>query len=202
MKCILVLNRLDAREMRHEVEVGLVKLRAHGKFQIDLSESAQKFVAKLEEGARFRYYETSYYSEEFDLPSLDRTVWELRRYCQPLDYDLEVEGSSVNQLAANLARIRAAQQTIEKGSCISDGWLEGVLAAPKHGARQALVWQNLYFGLSRRKKVRLQHYFEAGNSPLFLHPQLVTEVEKYIFLPKDVKAAYCDLHAKRLAGEE
>jgi len=83
-KCILVLNRIDTQKMRHEVEAGLIKLQSYGKFQIDLSTRATTFVKRLEEGARFRYYEMSYFSEELDLPELDRTVWELRRYCQTI----------------------------------------------------------------------------------------------------------------------
>lgn len=199
-KCILVLNRVDARKIKHEIAAGLAKLENQGKFQIDLSETAAKFVKKLEDGARFRYYETSYFSEELDLPYLDRAVWELRRYCQPLDYDLEVDGRQVNQLTAHLMRIRAAQETGEKGSCLMGGWLEGVLEKQTSAAREALIWQNLYFGRNSRKTVRIQNYFEAGNSPLFLHPEIVDEVSKYIFLPEEVKSAYRALHADRLTG--
>lgn len=200
-KCILLLNRLDARGVKHEIEAGLTLLRTRGPFQIELSEPAMKFVRRLEDGARFRYYEISYHSEELDLPKLDRTVWELRRYCQPLDYDIEVNGRKVNLLAENLARIRRAQQAGEKGSCIQGGWLESVLAKPKHSARESLVWQNLFFGQHRRKSIRLASYVEAGNSPLYLHPEIVDEVAKYIYLPADVKSAYRELHARRLAGD-
>lgn len=198
MKCVLVLNRIDARKMKHEVESGLTKLQIQGKFKIELSAPAKTFVKKLEEGARFRYYETSYYAEELDLPKLDRTVWELRRYCQPLDYDLEINGRKENQLAANLERIRAAQRAGEKGTCIIGGWLENVLDKPNHRAREALIWKNLFFGHSRRQKISIQNYLEAGNSPLFLYPEIVDEVAKYIFLPEEVKAAYRELHAQRL----
>lgn len=201
-KCILVLNRIDTQKMRHEVEAGLIKLQSYGKFQIDLSTHATTFVKRLEEGARFRYYEMSYFSEELDLPELDRTVWELRRYCQTLDYDLEVNGCRENQLDANLVRIRAAQQGGEKGTCISDGWLETILEKPTHTARKALIWQNLYFGSSRRLQIKIQSYFEGGNSPLFLHPQIVDEVAKYIHLPKEVVEAYQALHAERRAEKK
>lgn len=198
MKCVLVLNRIDARKVKHEVESGLTKLQSHGKFKIELSAPAKTFVKKLEEGARFRYYEASYNAGERDLLNLDRTVWELRRYCQPLDYDREINSQQENQLGANLERIRAAQQAGEKGTCITGGWLENVLDKPTHRAREALIWKNLFFGPSRRRKINIQSNLEAGNSPLFLHPEMVDEVAKYIYLPEEVKAAYRDLHAQRL----
>lgn len=202
MKCILVLNQIDAKKIKHEFELGLTELNSQGKFQIELSEPAKAFVTKLEDGARFRYYETSYHAEELDLLKLDKTVWELRRYCQPLDYDFEINGRQENQLAANLGRIRAAQQAGEKGTCIANGWLESILDKPNHSAREALIWKNLFFGRSHRQKVSIQNYHESGNSPLFMHPEIVDEVAKYIFLPEEVKVAYRQLATQRLAGHQ
>ena len=83
VKCILVLNRVDARRVKHEITGGLARLSTHGNFQVNLSDRVASFVSRLESGARFRYYETSYYAEELDLTKLDRAVWEIRRYCQP-----------------------------------------------------------------------------------------------------------------------
>lgn len=199
-KCVLVLNRIDARSIRHEVEAGIALIGERGKFQIELSEVTLKFIRNLEDGARFRYYETSYHAQGIDLAKLDRAVWELRRYCQPLDYDIEVEGRSINLLEHNLSRIRAAKKTNESGTCIMGGWLEEVIRKPAHPSRQALVWRNLFFGKLRRTKVAVVNWLEAGNSPLYLHPEIVDEVEKYIFLPSDVKTAYRELYRKRLAG--
>ena len=177
------------------------KLRDEGKFQIDLSARVLDFVQKLESGARFRYYETSYFSEYVELLQLDKAVWEIRRYCQPMDYDLEVDGRKVNQLAMNLERVRTARLAEERGTCITGGWLEQVIAKPTHEAREALLWKNLFFGHSRGKSVKLQTFEEAGNSPLFLYPEIVDEVAKYVYLPEEVKVAYRELYAQRLAGE-
>ncbi len=202
VKCILVLNRIDATRVKHEVKAGLQRLNASGKFKIDLSKPAMSFVDRLEAGARFRYYETSYHAVDVDLPKLDRAVWELRRYCQPLDYAFEVDGTAQDQLQNNLRRLRLALEAGEKGTCIAHGWLETVIETTTHSAREALLWKNLYFGKSKRTSVRIANFMEAGNSPLYLHPEIVDEVARYIYLPEKVKAAYRELHTQRLAGNE
>lgn len=97
-------------------------VNASGKFTIELSKPAMSFVDRLEAGARFRYYESSYHSEGLDLPKLDRTVWELRRYCQPLDYEIEHDGTTLNQLEDNLRGIRRALETGEKGN-LHQSWV-------------------------------------------------------------------------------
>jgi len=71
------------------------------------------------------------------------------------------------------------------------GTLEKLLADKKHPARKALIWQNLYFGSRTRKSVKLPGSFHATNSPLSLHPEILNEVLRYVYLPKDVKNEYC-----------
>lgn len=83
-KCILLLNRVPATKTGHEVTSLLETLRREGKFEVPLSPATQKFIARLEPGAQYRYFEVSYFGEEFDVLRLDRAVWEIRRYCQPL----------------------------------------------------------------------------------------------------------------------
>lgn len=197
-KCVLVLNRIEAHSLKHEIEAGVALVGKKGNFQIELSEPVTEFIRSLEVGARFRYYETSYHAEGLDLAKLDKSVWELRRYCQPLDYNVDTGGRATNLLEHNLTRIRSAQQAGEMGTCITDGWLEQVLSKPAHPAREPLVWRNLFFGVRRRAKVKVWHWQEVGNSPLYLHPEIVDEVAKYIFLPGEVKAAYRELYAMRL----
>ena len=115
-------------------------------------------------------------------------------------YDLDIDGRKVNQLAINLERIRTALRAEERGTCITGGWLEQVIDKRTHEGREALLWKNLFFGRSRGKSVRLNTHEEAGNSPLFLYPEIVDEVAKYVFLPEEVKVAYRELRAQRLAG--
>jgi hypothetical protein len=68
-------------------------------------------------------------------------------------------------------------------------------------ALTALIWNNLYFGPSRRKGVKMRPDWEAGNSPFFLHPEIIDEVLKYVFIPKDIAAGVRQF-AKQKAAEE
>lgn len=189
-KCILLLNRIDGRGIRHEISEALEKLNRSGRFQIELSTEVGKFVDRLEAGAEFRYFEVSYYNFEHDIVRLDHAVWELRRYCQPLDYNIEVEGVNRNHLEFNLANIRGKLQEKSKNTCIADGWLESVIQNRKHPARQPLLWNNLFFGPSRRKTVRMLPYMESSVAPLNLHPEILTEILKFVYLPKKIESEW------------
>ena len=82
---------------------------------------------------------------------------------------------------------------------LEGGRLEEILTAMnrKHPARAALVYQNHHFGLNSRKRVK-GDWFHAGNSPLSLYPEMLDEVCKYAYLPKDLRSAYKELLAARV----
>ena len=196
-KGVLLLNRIPCKHVRHEVTPSLKLLRDHGKFEVEFTPAVQNFVEHLESMAPFRYYEASYTFEHLDLVRLDCAVWELRRYCQPLDYSIEVSGEEVGQLEANLCRIRADAAADKKNTSIEAGWLENVIATNDHPSRPGLLWQNLYFGRSRRKRVRLPNVWQGGNAPLWLRPNILDEVLKYVHLPKHVIEAYREFQRQR-----
>lgn len=185
-KAILLLNRIPAKKLGHQVSAALNLLHQHGKFQVKLSQAVLRFIGRLESGAEFRYFEVSYYNERFDIARLDCAVSELRRYCQVLDWDVELDNYSRNMLEPMLARIEHAAQHTQRDTCIQNGWLESILEDKKHPARKSLVWQNLYFGNSKRQQVKLDGFVEAGNSPLYMHPEILDEVLKYTYIPKRV----------------
>lgn len=202
-KCILVLNRVDARKFKHVIQPALDKMNKEGEFAIELSQEVTTFVSRLEDGARFRYYETSYYTRGFELQLLDLAVWEIRRYCQVLDFEITgFDGTTRNMLEPNLGMIRSTLKRRRKGNEIIGGWLEAVIDSPHHVAREALLWKNLYFGKSRRKRVTVSTLSESGNSPLYLHPEALDRIAQLVHLPGDVRDAYKELHRKRLAGED
>jgi len=185
-KGILLINRIKSQGIKHEVRKSLDLVRAQGRFEIKLSDKVLDFIRRLEGGAEFRYFEVSYWSEYFEIVRLDGAVSELRRYCQVLDWEVEHEGSKQNFLQPMLNRIEYAASSKPRDTCILSGWLEQVLAKKDHPAREALVWQNLFFGFSNRNRVKLVGYMEAGNSPLYMHPEILDEVTKYVYLPKRV----------------
>lgn len=133
--------------------------------------------------AGYRYFESSYYNLRHDLVRLDRMVWELRRYCQPLDQTLKTGTGSIELLPMNLERLRQTSASKSKDTCIISGWLEGVIKKKKHPSREALLWNNLFFGPSRRKTVKLIAFSESGNSPLSMHPEVLEDAMRYVHIP-------------------
>lgn len=187
VKGILLLNRVQAHR-GHSVLPGIEQMKQVGRFDLDLSAKTVEFIKRLEDdGAEYRYYEVSYDIQPFDIVRFDRAVWELRRYCQALDYEIvDMNGKAVNLLTHELDRIHRAKEKHEKGTCVRGGILEKIIEQKDHPAREALIWNNLFFGPSRRKGVKLRPEWETGNSPFFLHPEIIDEVVKYVHIPKDI----------------
>ena len=191
IKCILLLNKIPAKSMGHKLLYGLEKIDNEGKFQLRLSPESHKLIEHLSTYGSHRYFETSYYSMGFVFYVLDRTIWELRRYCTVLNYSFEkADGQRKEMLEIELRRIEQSENDLPQRFVLSGGYLEKIIKDGEHPARRALLWKNLFFGKSRRKKVSHSGRFHAGNAPLFLHPEILDEVCKYVFIPKDIVKAY------------
>lgn len=107
--------------------------------------------------------------------NLDRAVWELRRY-----YTLDKEPQE--------ARLRDGYPVPRVR--ISGGTLEKIMDDPKSPAREPLLWQNGFFGKRARRIVRLRKWVQADNAPLYLNPQILEKVLKYVFLPRELVKGY------------
>jgi len=185
-KCILLLNRIPAKQLKHEVTGALDLVAKNGTFEIELSPNTLEFINRLEAGAEFRYFEVSYSNKPHDLIRLDRAVSELRRYCQCLDWYRYMENGTEASFQSMLEVIRHAAKKSPMDTCIMNGWLENVMKDKNHPGRSALIWKNLFFGSTNRKEVKLHGYIEAGNAPLCMHPEILDEVLKFVYLPKRI----------------
>ncbi len=145
----------------------------------------------LDDYGKYRYFEISYYTLGRERVLLDHTVWYLRRYCRVLDYPLrDASGKVVNMLDHELRAIEASVKQPFQRFGIMGGYLESIIDKPDHPARAALLWQNGFFGKRVRKKVRIGGGMNAGNAPLLMHPEILDEVLKYVFIPGEAVAAY------------
>jgi hypothetical protein len=190
LKAILLLNRIDARSVKHDLNRALEHARKLP-FDIKLSRLAMGFIGHLDRFGRYRYLETSFFVYGPKLAELDRTIWEIRRYCKVVDYVLEVEGGrEKNMLQSELGRIACSESKPPHKFQLPNGLLERILDMKDHPARNALIWQNAFFGSYSRKKVKVPTHFQATNAPLALHPQILDEVIKYVHVPWKVVAAY------------
>lgn len=190
LKCVLVLNRVRAPK-GHDLAEILKVFEKNKKFELRLSEATRKFLLYLDTYGRHRYYETPYYTKGHEIISLDRAVWEIRRYARAMDYCIKTtDGTEVNLLKHEIAANEAAEKHPPHHFTIIGGRLESIIAKREHPGREPLLWQNAFFGRKPRKFITLPNRMEAGNSPLSLHPEILDEILKYVWLPKDVIHAY------------
>ena len=61
---------------------------------------------------------------------------------------------------------------------------------PANPARGPLLWHNAFFGARSRRRVRVEKWFTATNAPLYLYPEILDEVLKYVYLPRTVVHGY------------
>jgi len=175
LKCILLLHRIPATKMYHDLHVGLMAMQESGKVTLDLAHPTVEFINYLDKYGQFRYLDISNVALGHDLPRLDRAVWELRRFCT----------LTLEPRQARLLEGKPAPRVLLPG-----GELEGIMANKNNPAREALLWQNGFFGERIRRTVSLANWIKASNSPLYLNPQILDEVLKFVSLPSKLINIY------------
>ncbi len=191
-KCILILARVPKpikREeyINHEVNKSLKLL--HDRVDIRLSEQTRDFIYRLENGARFRYLEVSWSIFNCELAILDRAVWELRRYCDSKLY-VYSDNNFVQVDPIYYSVLNLIDRPISQNTHIPGGFIEKILKNKNSSARPELVWCNLYYTTSNRKKVKIKTHNMSENAPFDLYPEIIEEVSKYSFVPKEVRNAH------------
>ena len=124
LKCLLLLNRIPAADVKHDLELRLARI-AEGGIALDLTQPTRKFIDYIY--GRFRYLETSPYAFGEDIIKLDRTVWELRRFCT---------------LSEHGRQEKLKDGVVPPKIRLNGGFLETVTDTEKHPAREPLLWQN------------------------------------------------------------
>jgi hypothetical protein len=196
LKCILLLNRVKrpkGKQIGHDLAAALERVDNFVGFQLQLSDSSRKLIEHLDTYGRFRYLETPYNVFGNQIIQFDKTVWEMRRYCIPVFGD-EMVRPQYDHLFGLIKRSELNRPTDFK---IFNGALEKVISDNKHPAHEALVWNNLFFGKRSRKSVKIPQFFSGVNSPLSLHPELLNEVDLYVFLQLEIKDAYQKIAADK-----
>jgi hypothetical protein len=179
LKFILFLERVKVEKLGHNLAPPLNAIEDAG-LVLDLTKGTQKFIREIDRVGRFRYMEVSFVVWWHWILSLDRAVWELRRFCtsDPRPRSLKLVDGEI------APRYR-----------IDSGYLEKVLNDKQNSAREYLLWHNGFVG-KKRRKVTVRGTFIAVNSPLFNQPELVDALAGLAFIPRDVAKAY-----RALAGE-
>jgi len=175
LKCILLLNRIPAKRVFHDLGKALNLISASDNISLDLSPRTMDFVRRVDELGSFRYLEVSRVAYGLDIVNLDRAAWELRRYCT----------------LAEAPRLIILRQGITAPKYrLEGGYLEKVMDDTRDPAREPLLWNNAFFGKRQRRKISMKTWFKAANAPLYHNPQILSEILKYVHLPKDLINAY------------
>lgn len=191
LKCILLLNRIKATKVRHDLSAALSLIEKNLPFQILLSGESRKIIQYFDTYGRFRYFETPYHVYGEYLINFDRVVWELRRYCRIINYDYKrPDGTKKSALSHELWIIEQSEKLPHQNFNRVDGLLEKIIKEKKHPAREFLIWKNLFFGSQARKRIKIQRFVYSANSPLALIPEILDDIQQYVFLPKEVIKAY------------
>jgi hypothetical protein len=173
IKCALFIRRVPACKASHDLAPGL-KLLGDAGVPLGLTEPTRKFIETIDEVGQYRYMETSIFVNWQWIVSLDRSVWELRRFAT-LDPRV-TEAKLVDGQVAPRVRIVG-------------GRLEEILKRRDSAAREPLLWHNAYFGRGRRT-VMVRGGLTSINSPLLESAEMLDEILKYAFIPKQVVRAY------------
>jgi HEPN domain-containing protein len=183
-KAIFLFNRIKATDIGHDLHKAIEYIDDLP-FSIEMCERTEEFIKIVSNYGENRYFVTSYEVEGPKLSELDQAVWEIRRYCKLLDYEeKQLNGETINMLSYELDKIKESRKYLSKFRSFN-GLLEKIIENRDHCSRNALTWQNLFFGKTLRKNVRTPTGFMTVNSPLYLNPEILDELIKYIFIPKN-----------------
>lgn len=190
LKAILLYNRIKANQVGHDLAQAM-SLTQSLPFQLKISKRTLKLIDHLAEVGEFRYIDVPFYVDGHILVDLDLAVWEVRRYCQVLD----VFGKPLplaEQKLLDAARSDLASSDIEPRHKfrLHGGLLEKIVSDRKHPSHSALLWHNPCFGVRKRATVKARYHLNAQNSLLYLYPEMLDELLKYVFIPKKLVAGY------------
>lgn len=195
IKCILLLNRVRAPDIGHDLKAGFARLEGVP-FCVRISDDSRRFLELLDEYGRHRYFDVPYTVRSDYIFALDKLVWELRRYCQPLGLNSHSGDREIDWLPIDLKRINKFESN-PTGFKLMRGELEAILKDKRHPARASLIWMNRYFGTRQREvSVRLSSY--SANPTIALHPETLEVALEYIKIPRDVVNAYREEWSRRL----
>jgi HEPN domain-containing protein len=201
LKCILMLNRQQTGDLRHDIRAALKRINDSLTFDIQLSKGEQAIFDHIADWNGDRYLIMSFHLWDREVLQLDKLVWKLRQYCTPLDVSHYADQPSEQVLNENLASLEYRLDAAPKAGHVAGGKLEEIVADKAHPAHRALVWKNLYYSLITRRKVRFSSGLQGVNAPLWLNPELATEAAKWMQIPKATLQAANELARQRLSQD-
>lgn len=176
-----------------------MKLAEKLPFDIEFTAGPKKLVNHIATYGPYRYLEAPWFLVGHSLPMFDMAIWQLRRYCQPIDHAALQPDGSDRRITLSIEQSKKAPAAHFK---ILGGLLEEIIDRRGHSARPALIWQNLCFGPRAREGVQSMYKMTAENPPLMLHPEILDDLETLVHIPRDVARATRELWAPEKVKRE
>jgi len=152
LKSILLFNGRSSKKQSHFITKILKKILTVNLQYFVLSEDSKKFIETVESHGMNRYFSTSTYIKGDELYKLDRVVWELRRYCYYPEVCIINEEDSY--WFKEVDNINDHYKYRPNCSINMKSILYKVLEDRKHKLHSILVWNNPYFTLKKRIKIK------------------------------------------------
>lgn len=202
LKGILTLHRVSALTIGHDISKAMTLIETELGFVIPLTPQQKGVFEAIAEWDSDRYFLSHAGVMGHELHNLDQMVWRIRQYCQPLDVIHYADEPSRAVLEQNVRAIEGRELTAPRAGDLNGGRLEKMLVDKNDPARSALVWKNLMFSTSTRKKVSRRNHMHMSNAPLWLDPDLIDDIAKLLKVPRALQEEYRQLAKKRALGQD
>ncbi|SMF03710.1 HEPN domain-containing protein [Desulfovibrio gilichinskyi] len=190
LKAILLFNFKSAKT-KHNLEEALKEVHCIKEIEFNIKNESETFIKYLNQQGVNRYFDKFHYTEGNELEQLDITVWDIRRYCQILNYGRIIDGKNVSYLKHNIAQIHewGGRNDPHKFK-IDNGYLEKVLLDGNISQRKGLIWNNSFYGSRRKSKIKIPFKAFFAWPTHVITPEFFSEYEKLVYFPSKVKEKY------------
>ncbi|HAT1993833.1 TPA: hypothetical protein I8010_001661 [Legionella pneumophila] len=151
LKCILLLHRIEAKKINHNLEEALEKIKSikisGSSSPIEFQDSSVGFIKEINNRGQSRYLGKSIYAIPSDITKLDNCIFDVRRFAIKIIDDTYLE------------KIRDSKLTLFSDFCLDSGFLEAVISG-NQPAKDDLIFNNSNYGNSG-----LNRGFSAQNMP-------------------------------------
>ncbi|WP_411703529.1 HEPN domain-containing protein [Edaphovirga cremea] len=199
LKAILLYNKNSSKGINHKLMEAVKRIDEINSFKFELSEDSREFIKYISEVGMNRYLSTFVISSGNLLHSLDKTVFELRLYCN-VKFEtkslLGVEFSKIASYEINQEEIRKLIRSNSPNNFrLEKGVLEKILNRVNDIKRESLIWKNLYYGYSSDDINLNDMPFEFITPPSITNGDSFKEIQNYIYFTKE-EVKYIDAFIK------
>jgi len=170
LKAILLFNGIPVKGLSHNIEKSLEKVKTIERLKFCIPNECEGFISYLNQQGPNRYFEVESYIPFGALLNLDKTIWNIRKYCDYFNGNFKtIDGKQIDLMDAMVNRANSKYyndnpHTVE----IMGGYLEQHKDR-KTEAGRCLIWNNFYFGRRARSIIRKFTDFSHSATPTHVY---------------------------------